>query len=187
MKITANGEGTTEVVPSRTHRSPKVRIFRGEHGVHGAAQPQPIILRGESESELTAKTRSESAKGSPRILLKKERACESLTCQAAVESFGTRRYLVSMRAFILNPTYRVVGGRPEVHLYASLETEEPCLIVDDRVRPYFFVREADAKTVNRIAPHAVLESGELRTFAGEAVARVSIALPGDVPRLRRRL
>ena len=92
-----------------------------------------------------------------------------------------------MRAFILNPTYRVVGGRPEVHLYASLETGEPCLIVDDRVRPYFFVREADAKTVNRMASHVVLESGELRTFAGEPVARVSSALPGDVPRLRRRL
>src|SRR5207253_1509587 len=39
---------------------------------------------------------------------------------------------VAERGFILTPTYRVVGGRPEVHLYGVLEGGEPALSVDDR-------------------------------------------------------
>lgn len=30
-----------------------------------------------------------------------------------------------MRSFILTPTYRLVDGRPEVHLYGVLESGEP--------------------------------------------------------------
>ncbi len=91
------------------------------------------------------------------------------------------------RGFVLTPTYRVVAGRPEVHLHAVLETGEPALVLDDRFRPYFFVRAAHADAVRRLAPAAAVAETELRTFAGEPVARVEVGLPGDVPPLRAAL
>jgi DNA polymerase II len=92
-----------------------------------------------------------------------------------------------MRAFILNPTYRVVKGTPEVHLYCVLESGEPCMIIDDRVRPYFFVRKADEPKVRNLASYAALESCNLRSFAGETVLRIKVSVPGEVPSLRQRL
>ncbi len=91
------------------------------------------------------------------------------------------------RGFILTPTYRVVRGRPEVHLHAVLENGEPALVVDDRLVPYFFVRAADADRVRALAHGARVTSCALRTFGGEPVARVEVALPQDVPPLRARL
>ncbi len=94
---------------------------------------------------------------------------------------------VAERGFILTPTYRVVGRRPEVHLYAVLESGDPALVVDDRFRPYFFVRASDADGVRRLGSEAQAQPVELVTFAGVPVVRVEVALPGDVPRLRARL
>ncbi len=92
-----------------------------------------------------------------------------------------------MRGFILTPTYRLTNGVPEVHLYGTLESGEACLIVDDRPRPYFFVRQADADTTRGVASDARIEPTELRSFAGDPVVRVTVAAPGDVPPLRRKL
>lgn len=94
---------------------------------------------------------------------------------------------VAERAFILTPTYRVVDRRPQVHLHAVLESGEPCLVVDDRAIPYFFVRALDAPTVARLVPDAHLGETPLVTFAGKPVVRVETALPGDVPPLRTKL
>ena len=94
---------------------------------------------------------------------------------------------MSERGFILTPTYRIVRGSPEVHLYAVLESGEPALVVDDRVAPYFFVPAAAANEVPRLAPAARVSTADLRTFAGGAVARVEVPLPGDVPGVRNRL
>jgi hypothetical protein len=49
-----------------------------------------------------------------------------------VSASWDNRRLMAERGFVLTPTYRVVAGRPEVHLYAVLESGEPALIVDDR-------------------------------------------------------
>lgn len=92
-----------------------------------------------------------------------------------------------MRGFILTPTYRVRDGVPEVHLYGVLESGEPCLIIDDRVRPYFFIRAADRTAAERATPGLRLDETDLQTFAGEAVLRASADLPGEVPALRGRL
>jgi DNA polymerase-2 len=92
-----------------------------------------------------------------------------------------------VQGFVLTPTYRVVDGRPEVHLHAALETGEPALVIDDRVRPYFFVPARDADAVRRLAPAAAVTATPLRSFAGEPVARVEVQVPGDVPPLRARL
>jgi DNA polymerase-2 len=92
-----------------------------------------------------------------------------------------------IRGFVITPTYRIVGGRPEVHLYGRLENGEPCLIVDDRAEPHFFVRSAAADIVRRDAPRFRVDASELTTFSGEPVVRVTVGVPGDVPPLRTRL
>lgn len=92
-----------------------------------------------------------------------------------------------MRGFLLTPTYRVVDGVAEVQLYGVLESGEPCVIADDRTWPYFFVPSARVPEVRALAAKAVIESTSLLSLAGEAVARVSVPLPGDVPGLRSRL
>ncbi|HJQ84361.1 MAG TPA: 3'-5' exonuclease, partial [Candidatus Binatia bacterium] len=91
------------------------------------------------------------------------------------------------RGFLLTPTYRIAGGRPEVHLYGVLESGEPALVVDDRVVPYFFVRTTEVDAVRRLAPAAHAVATSLRTFANEPVTRVEVTLPGDVPPIRSRL
>ncbi|TMB17023.1 MAG: DNA polymerase II [Deltaproteobacteria bacterium] len=94
---------------------------------------------------------------------------------------------MSERGFILTPTYRVVARRPVVHLYAVLENGAPVLVVDDRLVPYFFVPAAAAERVAACGAGSRLVPSELRTFAGEPVLRVEVALPQDVPPLRGRL
>ena len=90
------------------------------------------------------------------------------------------------RGFILTPTYRVVAGRPEVHLHSVLEDGGPALIVDDRLTPYFFVRTADAPLIGTVTPGLRLLATELRDFAGAPVSRVETGLPQDVPPLQQR-
>ena len=92
-----------------------------------------------------------------------------------------------MRGFILTPTYRVAGGRAEVHLYAVLETGEPALIVDDRFPPYFFVRAADRDALRRAAPERRVTESPLLDVRRRAGAPRRGRLPGDVPPLRARL
>lgn len=86
---------------------------------------------------------------------------------------------------MLQPTYRIVAGRPEVHLYGTLENGESFLAVDDRVRPYFFIPGDRTSAVT--APGATIESSALRALDGTPVARVTVSVPSDVPPLRQRL
>lgn len=76
----------------------------------------------------------------------------------------SQRYCSRVRGFILQPTYRIVSGRPEVHLYGTLENGESFLVVDDRVRPYFFVPAVRAQAVT--APGAIVEPTDLRALDG---------------------
>ena len=92
-----------------------------------------------------------------------------------------------MRGFILTPTYRIVRGVPEVHLYGVLESGEPCLIIDDRTRPHFFMLQRDVPRLTSIAPGLAAAPSELRTLDGDSVATITVGVPGDVPPLRRRL
>jgi DNA polymerase-2 len=91
------------------------------------------------------------------------------------------------RGFVLTPTYRVVGGRPQVHLYGVLESGEPALVVDTRFRPYCFIRSADLGRARPVLGGAAVRESDFTTFAGEAVVRVEVDAPADVPNLRRRL
>jgi DNA polymerase-2 len=90
-----------------------------------------------------------------------------------------------VRGFVLQPTYRIVGGRPEVHLYGTLENGESFLVIDDRARPYFFVPLARIQAIT--APGAHVEATDLAALDGTPVARVTVQVPSDVPPLRQRL
>ncbi len=92
-----------------------------------------------------------------------------------------------MRGFILTPTYRVVRGVPEVHLYGVLESGEACLLIDDRTRPHFFVRACDVPALASVAPGLEAAPSSWRSLDGEPVTTVTVGVPGDVPPLRRRL
>ena len=89
--------------------------------------------------------------------------------------------------FVLTPTYRLVAGRPQVHLYAMLACGEPALIVDTRFRPYCYVRASDRERARPALGRLAVRETELRTFAGEPCLRIELDMPAEVPMLRRRL
>lgn len=93
----------------------------------------------------------------------------------------------AINGFILSPTYRMRGGAAEIHLYGVLETGEPFLIVEDRFRPYFHVRQRDAAAVRALEAAVEVRNEELQTFEAQPVARVTAASPADIPELRARL
>ncbi|HET6304799.1 MAG TPA: DNA polymerase II, partial [Myxococcota bacterium] len=90
------------------------------------------------------------------------------------------------RGWILQPLTRVRDGRAVVQLFGRLESGAAFLVEDARAEPYFFVR-ADGAATLRGEPGVRVEPSELATLAGDAVARVVVPLPGDVPPLRQRL
>src|SRR6202034_37778 len=93
--------------------------------------------------------------------------------------------------FILQSSYRVVAagnGRRSavVYLYGQLEQGGNFLVRDDRQRPDFYVRAADAERCRALGspePRPV----DKRTFDGAAVCRIEVEVPADVPPLRDRL
>jgi DNA polymerase-2 len=95
------------------------------------------------------------------------------------------------RGFILQASYRVETGgngerRPVVHLYGRLEDGRTFLVRDDRRRPHFYIRDADAIRARSLGA-AQIEPSDKRTFDGAPVARVEVEAPPDVPGLRDRL
>ena len=95
------------------------------------------------------------------------------------------------RGFILQASYRIVsgpnGGRvPVVYLYGRLEDGGTFLVRDDRQRPHFYIREAQAeraRTLGALLPRPI----DRRTFDGAPVSRLDVETPRDVPALRDRL
>ncbi|HEX7114743.1 MAG TPA: DNA polymerase II [Steroidobacter sp.] len=95
------------------------------------------------------------------------------------------------RGFILQASYRVRSGRngermPVVHLYGRLESGGTFLIRDDRQRPHFYLRAADAGHAKALGAVTIAASDK-RTFDGAPVCKVEVETPPDVPPLRDRL
>jgi len=96
-----------------------------------------------------------------------------------------------MRGFILQASYRVIsqshGPRvPVVHIYGRLEEGGTFLIRDDRQRPHFYIRAADAERARALrTPEPKLV--DKRTFDGAPVCRLETETPPDVPGVRDRL
>ena len=99
--------------------------------------------------------------------------------------------VTQFRGFILQASYRVVprshGQRtPVVHLYGILESGGTFLVRDDRQRPHFFIRAADAERVRGLEAPAPKVSDK-RTFDGAPAALLDVDTPPEVPAVRDRL
>jgi DNA polymerase II len=95
------------------------------------------------------------------------------------------------RGFILQASYRVSTGedgvrRPVVHLYGRLENGATFLVRDDRQRPHFYVRAADAARARELGA-TLFGHADRYTFHGAPACRVIAPTPSDVPALRDRL
>jgi DNA polymerase-2 len=97
----------------------------------------------------------------------------------------------TFRGFILQASYRVVarpnGQRvPVVHLYGRLASGETFLVRDDRQRPHFFIRAADAARARALGTPEP-QASRKAAFDGAPVAVLEAAIPSDVPGIRDRL
>lgn len=97
---------------------------------------------------------------------------------------------MSRRGFVLQASYRIERRGPErlpvIHVYGVLEGGGTFLVRDDRCRPRFFVRAADAERVVELGLPTPLKT-ERRTFDGDSVVSIEVPTPPEVPRLRQRL
>ncbi len=90
------------------------------------------------------------------------------------------------RGFILQPTYRIRQQQPVIQLFGRLEDGRAFLVEDDRFRPYLFARKSDIESFAKLAAIERTDS-DLCDLEGNAVVRVSVPLPADIPPLRERL
>ena len=90
------------------------------------------------------------------------------------------------RGLILQASYRIHAGVPVVHLYGRLETGETFLVRDHRQRPHFYINASDAVKVRTIVTIEPVPTDRLN-FGGNAVCRIDVAVPPDVPAVRDRL
>lgn len=93
---------------------------------------------------------------------------------------------MTVRGFVLQPTYRIENQRPVVHLFGKLESGETFLVRDDRSRPHFYVLQSDADRARALGA-AAPQPCDRTDLDGKPVARIDVALPADAPRLRQRL
>jgi DNA polymerase-2 len=99
--------------------------------------------------------------------------------------------MTKARGFILQASYRVASGPngqrgPVVHIHGRLEGGDTFMVRDDRQRPHFYIRAADAERARALrAPEP--KPTDKRSFAGDAVCRLEVEVPQDVPGLRDRL
>ena len=93
---------------------------------------------------------------------------------------------MSVRGFIVQPTYRTEAGRTVVYLFGRLETGETFLIQDDRQTPHFYVLARDSERARRLGAGKIVPSDRV-DFEGRPVARVELRRPSDTPPLRDRL
>jgi DNA polymerase II len=94
--------------------------------------------------------------------------------------------VAAFRGFVLQPTYRILRGRPVVLLYGRLEDGRPFLVRDLRQVPRFYVAADDAPRARVLGARPLLPEDRV-TLDGRSVCRVEVAEPADAPLLRDRL
>jgi DNA polymerase-2 len=88
------------------------------------------------------------------------------------------------RGFILQPTYRLEGGRPVVHLYGRLEDGRSFLIRDRRAVPHFYIEATDAERGRTLGAVRQVASSRMTMTAGRPVVRLEVDAPADTRPLR---
>jgi DNA polymerase-2 len=91
------------------------------------------------------------------------------------------------RGFILQPTYRIEGGRPVVLIHGKLDTGGSFMLRDTRQTPHFYVRRDQADRAGRLGARIREEDPPRLALGDGPVGRVEVATPGDAPPLRDRL
>ncbi len=94
---------------------------------------------------------------------------------------------VAVRGFILQPTYRIEGGRTVVQLFGKLETGEPFLVRDGREKPHFYVAAEDAVRARSLGAQPLAPTSRVTLEGRKPVVRVEVPTPPDTPALRDRL
>jgi DNA polymerase-2 len=108
---------------------------------------------------------------------------------------------MKVRGFIFQATYRVAASLsptgdfsagpstarvPIVQLYGRLENGGTFVVRDDRQRPQFYIRAADAARAKALGAPSITPTDQ-HTFDGAPVCRIDVETPADVPPLRDRL
>ncbi|MBP1449883.1 MAG: ribonuclease H-like domain-containing protein, partial [Thermoproteus sp.] len=96
---------------------------------------------------------------------------------------------MELEFWLLDITYSIVGGTPEVRMFGVTRDGERILVVDRGFRPYFYVKgEVDQralKSLGSLAPIESVEQVERRIFGRSAkLYKVVTKIPADVRKLR---
>jgi len=94
--------------------------------------------------------------------------------------------MLTLRGFILQPTYRVEAGVPVVHLFGRLEDGRSFLVRDRRPVPRFYVEKANAARARELGARTQASTDQV-TLLGRPVVRIDVREPADTPPLRDRL
>ncbi len=89
-----------------------------------------------------------------------------------------------MKGFIIYPDYKVDGDRASVLLYGRLENGESFLSIHP-YKPYFYIKQEDLASAQEINKAFTHEKVALKNKEGDAVVKIILNVPADVPKLRK--
>ena len=84
------------------------------------------------------------------------------------------------QGFVLQASYRIHHGLPVVYLFGRLEDGRTFMVRDYNQTPHFYIDQQHARS---IASGKVFPCSKTN-FAGAALARVEVSVPGDAPAVR---
>lgn len=77
-----------------------------------------------------------------------------------------------MKGFIVYQTYDIIEEKTVVQLFGRLENNQSFVAIN-HLKPYFFIKEADLKPVEKYLSKYKVDKTELKTFNGEKVVKIS--------------
>ena len=99
----------------------------------------------------------------------------------------TEIILCCMKAFIVQPTYRILDGKAFIHLYGRLENGESFLTINE-FKPYFQIKKSDVEKANTLDTENIkfeVEEAKFKNYNDEEVIKIILDIPADVPKLRK--
>ncbi len=91
-----------------------------------------------------------------------------------------------MKGFIISPTYKIVEDKAYVELFGRLENGESFLTINE-FKPYFYIKEKKLDLAKKIVKNLTFEKTDFKNKDDEAVVKIILTLPADVPKLRKQL
>lgn len=93
------------------------------------------------------------------------------------------RTMTEQKGFLATTHYELVDEKPIIHLYGRLETGESFEAVVE-TRPYFFIKQQDELAAKQLL-HINTTATQLQTLDHEAVIRIDLVNPKQVPEMRK--